>query len=315
MITPNYFRCESTKVIGVTSRGEPAAARCGFEYHEGRGTGELCSCGMFAVGRCTTCARPMCGDHRYRSGNSSTWRCGPCLAEERERRRKADEEEEAGVVRAHSLLPHISRDLLKAWIVGDVPREAFEHGVTHRADELTNRDVADLLSELLLDKDYTYIVSGSGISPTEPPGSSGMKTIQRGVTTALPRSYNMEHGYSTGAVSGDVTLGPQGIMRRSYYYAGNGDEYHNGAGVRQETTAYPDSLFAPGPWSRGLTQIRSAFADNVLNLARKKAAIAGMHHPPLKRPSSASDCAFKFGCLLVIAVMLVAIIVASFFFK
>lgn len=72
-ISPGYWECLGTLVyeVPVYDRG-PAAAptmipqgrRCGHRYADGiPGTATLtCSCGTFAIGLCTDCGQPVCGD-------------------------------------------------------------------------------------------------------------------------------------------------------------------------------------------------------------------------------------------------------------
>jgi hypothetical protein len=94
LIAPGFFRCTSRVMTRSSGPGlsDPrlgpsvieTARECGAEYQEGvQTTGLECSCGTFAVGRCTECSQPKCGAHSglYRGGKRL---CGTCW-------RKADE--------------------------------------------------------------------------------------------------------------------------------------------------------------------------------------------------------------------------------
>lgn len=70
LIAPGFYECTSSVLISGgqgTPPGSPGiGGRCGRRYHEGSSgvTSEpiLCTCGVFAIGRCSDCRTPLCGD-------------------------------------------------------------------------------------------------------------------------------------------------------------------------------------------------------------------------------------------------------------
>lgn len=65
-IAPNYFRCMG--LVPPFSDAEPGEyVRCDYEFQAGGLTvtsaQPVCACGTFAVGRCHTCQRSVCGEH------------------------------------------------------------------------------------------------------------------------------------------------------------------------------------------------------------------------------------------------------------
>jgi hypothetical protein len=72
VLSPGYFECTSRVVTGgvppsasPTATAIPVYGPCGFRYQEGRPSAvtQVCTCGMFAVGVCSTCRQPRCGEH------------------------------------------------------------------------------------------------------------------------------------------------------------------------------------------------------------------------------------------------------------
>lgn len=96
-IAPNYFECQGT--LAVPTGAPPSGAYgpttqsrvCGHRYQTvtGSSAGVLpqCSCGMFAVGTCYDCGKPLCGDHNVGTG---TVLCHACRSVRRERRAAED---------------------------------------------------------------------------------------------------------------------------------------------------------------------------------------------------------------------------------
>ena len=77
-IAPGYWRCRSLVIEtvggpGLTKPGSgpPVIERseiCGFEYQEGSpASASKCFCGMFAIGECHDCKKPLCGNHGGRA--------------------------------------------------------------------------------------------------------------------------------------------------------------------------------------------------------------------------------------------------------
>lgn len=71
-LAPNYVECTSQvlrNVIPAGAQGNPVDVplygSCGHRFQTGPSPAGAaqCTCGMFAVGRCTTCDQPLCGDH------------------------------------------------------------------------------------------------------------------------------------------------------------------------------------------------------------------------------------------------------------
>src|SRR4051794_39289044 len=77
-IAAGYAECTtvvpvvSTQMIHDPIRGGPRPVEsqqftpCGNRYHDGSAesiAGAQCDCGTFAIGLCSSCNRPICGDH------------------------------------------------------------------------------------------------------------------------------------------------------------------------------------------------------------------------------------------------------------
>jgi hypothetical protein len=79
MLAPGYFECRGDVLYNVVPAGMqgnpvdvPLYRVCEFKHQDGsgpRGT-EQCSCGMYAVGACTRCGDPLCGNHLAYHGGS-----------------------------------------------------------------------------------------------------------------------------------------------------------------------------------------------------------------------------------------------------
>jgi hypothetical protein len=83
-ITPGFFECESRVLVGVVPlevSGQPAPIPdyriCGRRFQAGK-TAEtpLCACGRYSIGRCSDCARPLCGEH---GTANSPFLCDECV--------------------------------------------------------------------------------------------------------------------------------------------------------------------------------------------------------------------------------------------
>ena len=69
-LAPNFFECETRVLVFVVPRGVqgnptdvPLYEACGHQYQEGAPTAPRCSCGVFAIGECNKCSKPLCGLH------------------------------------------------------------------------------------------------------------------------------------------------------------------------------------------------------------------------------------------------------------
>jgi hypothetical protein len=78
-LAPGFFRCAGVVTLGLVAPGAPGNPThaavpmtqiCGLQYQESTPDSahpKKCGCGMFAVGECTTCNRPVCGACIYRN--------------------------------------------------------------------------------------------------------------------------------------------------------------------------------------------------------------------------------------------------------
>ena len=89
VIAPGFWEGQSPVAVMVTGPGSigrpgpeglPVPSACGRRYHETPGTAaqSLCDCGTFAIGLCTQCHRPVCGDCSALH-QGSRW-CAACVA-------------------------------------------------------------------------------------------------------------------------------------------------------------------------------------------------------------------------------------------
>jgi hypothetical protein len=154
-IAPGYFRCGHelyemrVDTDGVTPR--PIYYICGTTYHDAAGLpcdgdGPVCHrCGTFAIVRCTSCGRPLCGDHRRKL--TDRWVCGPCLEQHEQdafNKQVALEQEVAG---RYKRLPAWSRPELMNYMTGR--STDLEDGRDRQGSDWTYREVASLLTEAL----------------------------------------------------------------------------------------------------------------------------------------------------------------------
>jgi hypothetical protein len=314
-LAPGYFRCESLNLVGLTQDNQPVAYSCGYEYHEGSGLGVPCFFGMYAVGRCSVCSAPMCGDHRSRRGNG-TWECLTCQQAALQRARQRDNDREAAFKEEYLNLPPVPDDVLKAWIAGDLPREAVVDGQTHRSDHLTCRDVATMLNDMLGVTDYTYLLSGLGVEPKDPPGRrEAVNIAKRAECAPTPTGYKRV-GYFDGNSVHNVSLDPAGQVREGYYHGGNGNEYNNGAGTRRRLLSGPESRFVQDPYRHDrLLVLRRSFYDNAVNVGKKRRA--KLDDERIGAENSARDAwrgAGKIGCLLVVVLFIAAAVILAVLF-
>lgn len=108
-LAPNFFECETQVLSDVVPRGVqgnptdvPLYGPCGHRYQEEVPIGGAkCFCGMFAVGECRECDRPLCGDHGGRYGRGA-FLCYQHGLEARQRETAAREEAERAAASAQS---------------------------------------------------------------------------------------------------------------------------------------------------------------------------------------------------------------------
>jgi hypothetical protein len=109
-LAPGYWECMT--MITKERIGHPAGYSnpiplphqepCGAHYQEeppGK-VSESCACGVFAIGRCQTCERPVCGRHSDLVGGKLL--CSGCIQERAEKARKCKEATEADAARARA---------------------------------------------------------------------------------------------------------------------------------------------------------------------------------------------------------------------
>lgn len=75
VLGPGWFECRS-RVADTTGNTDLDYRVCRHQYQEGQQMTELvCDCGVFAIGRCKACGRPICGSHSEQVANQLL--CGP----------------------------------------------------------------------------------------------------------------------------------------------------------------------------------------------------------------------------------------------
>ncbi|WP_344734987.1 hypothetical protein [Nocardioides fonticola] len=123
-IGPNWFACESDVVQGLepldprfpNGPARPVTGLCGHRYQDDAAvTGlPLCACHIFAVGVCSECASPLCGDHLRRDDDGIAI-CEACEAAREARR--LEEERQARLAELAEA-PPLTFDLLQQLVHG-----------------------------------------------------------------------------------------------------------------------------------------------------------------------------------------------------
>jgi len=94
-IAPGYWECRSSWLAGMQGHGSrqtPIFQTCLARYHdEGKLPSVKCGCRTFAIGTCTDCDSPVCGDHSALYLGLRL--CGSCLDSRRNAEREAIDRE------------------------------------------------------------------------------------------------------------------------------------------------------------------------------------------------------------------------------
>ena len=132
-LAPNYFECQSQVVVNVIPAGAqgnyspvPLYGPCGQRFQSGpAGPDALeCACGMFSVGRCRTCSRPLCGEHVVRRGGRVL--CGDdAAAEQRAEEAASAAQAAAGKAAAAAALETWENEVLEAMTAVVNPVERY----------------------------------------------------------------------------------------------------------------------------------------------------------------------------------------------
>ncbi len=156
-IAPDYYECTNVLVAQQPIlNAQPGASRpvpfsCGRRYHEtstvgaSAGNPPSCSCGTFAIGQCTHCGTPLCGDDRVHilAVNGHQWRCATCAGlwhREEQSRREAAELAEA---RRREQLPVMNVRQLAEYLAGHL-----DDWLDCKATGVTNGTLAQALAAL-----------------------------------------------------------------------------------------------------------------------------------------------------------------------